>query len=99
MSVDHLFGGLWILAVAVGVYVGSRATRWYHSLVGLPFAAAGILMSFGYSNSHPFPGGEDWSESTVVAFNGITACFIATFAFAIAAMIFAGSRRRRGARR
>ena len=64
---------------ACGIYASWR--RWWLPFVPLPtLAAAGIALSFAFSNTHPLSGDGDWSARAVVAFAGIWFGLIATAA-------------------
>jgi hypothetical protein len=79
--------GIWMVFPIVAILAGGACgvyasrTRWWLPFLPLPvLAAAGIALSFAFSNTHPFGGGGDWSARAVVAFEGIWCGLIATAA-------------------
>lgn len=99
MSSSTPFIVWWVAAAAAGVWAGERAVggrparrKRYYGLVGVAVAACGILASFAFSNSHPFSGGEGWSERGVVGVMGVFAGGLTSVTFSLSRAFF--SRRR-----
>ena len=58
-------------------------------------AACGVLASYGFSDSHAFSGGGDWSARAVIGVNGLLAGALASIAFVVSRVVFDWLRERR----